>query len=71
MFQFHRLHGRRYQGSDVDKTDYIALMKSGWTRVYRATGVKSDEYKSTRDERILDRVFKQWKALCKEETANA
>lgn len=71
MFQFHRLHGRRYQGSDVDKTDYIALMKSGWTRVYRATGVKSDEYKNTRDERILDRVFKQWKALCKEETANA
>lgn len=71
MFQFHRLHGRRYDGSDMDKTDYIALMKSGWGRVYRSTGLKPDEYKKTRDERILQRVLDAWKNLCIEEQVNA
>ena len=69
-FQFHRLYSRRYEGSDMDKSDYTSLMKSGWGRVYKRTGLNSDEFKKSRDERILGRVLDAWKNLCKEE-ANA
>ena len=51
----------------MDKSDYTSLMKSGWGRVYKRTGLSSDEYKKTRDERILGRVLNTWKDLCKEE----
>jgi superfamily II DNA or RNA helicase len=71
MFQFHRMHGRSYQGSDSDKTQYAYFMRSGWAKVYELTALNSREYKSTRDERILSRVLEQWKALCKEEATNA
>ena len=66
-FQFHRLYGRSYDGSDADKTDYTALIKSGWGRIYKTTGIKSDDFKKTRDERILTRVLDAWKTQCKKE----
>ena len=44
-FQFHRLYRRAYDGSDMDKSDYTSLMKSGWGRVYKRTGLTLTQYK--------------------------